>query len=81
MKRLLIHGDPGIRRDDRISTEDGEYVCFSVSRNGEWHGPSEVQLWCIVGTEDERELFDDQRYIPHFLQTEAVDADAVEVLG
>lgn len=81
MKRLLIHGDPGLHKDDRILTDDGEYVCFSVTRNGDWHGPHEVQLWCVIGTEDERELYDHQRYIPHFLTTEAVDADGIEILG
>ena len=81
MKRLLIHGDPGVRKDDVIATAGEEYVCFSVRRNGEWHGPDEVQLWCIVGTADERDLYDNQRFIPHFLTTESVDADAVEVRG
>lgn len=81
MKRLLIHGDPGISVNDVIAVDDAEYVCFSVTRNGDWHGPKTPQLWCIVGEEDEREIFDGQRYIPHFLETEATDADAVSVVG
>lgn len=81
MKRLLIHGDPGIGKDDVIRTDEGEFVCFSVTRNGDWHGPSQVQLWCVVGDESERELFEGQRYIPHFLETEAVAADTVSVVG
>lgn len=81
MKRLLIHGDPGARKNDVISVDGEEYVCFSINRNGDWHGPEEVQLWCVVGSEDERHLFDAQRYIPHFLTTDAVQAEAVEVVG
>lgn len=81
MKRLLIHGDPGLRKDDVIRHDDAEYVCFSVTRNGDWHGPHEVQLWCVIGTEDERSIFDGQEYIPNFLETETVAADSVEVLG
>lgn len=79
MKRLLIHGDPGVRKDDEIEVDEERYVCFSVTRNGEWHGPTRPQLWCVIGTEDERELFERQRYIPHFLDTFAVDADEVTV--
>ena len=81
MKRLLIHGDPGVRKDDVIAVDNTEYVCFSVTRNGDWHGPSRPQLWCIVGDEDERDIFDTQRYIPHFLDTEATDASTVSIVG
>ncbi len=81
MKRLLIHGDPGVRKDAVIEHEGRKYVCFAVTRNGEWHGPDRPQLWCIVGQEDEREIFDAQRYIPHFLDTERADADAISVVG
>lgn len=81
MKRLLIHGDPGVRKDDIIAVDSEEYVCFSVSRNGEWHGPSRPQLWCVVGDESEREIFDGQQYIPHFLETEATEASSVEIRG
>lgn len=81
MKRLLIHGDPGVRKNDVITAAGDEYVCFSVTQNGDWHGPHEVQLWCVVGEADERELFEEQRYIPHFLETESVDAESVEIVG
>ncbi len=81
MKRLLIRGDPGIRKDDVIDYGEGAVVCFQVTRNGDWHGPSRPQLWCIVGPEEERERYESQRYIPHFLDTEAVDADGVSVEG
>lgn len=81
MKRLLIRGDPGVRKDDVIDYDGEEYVCFSVTRNGEWHGPKRIQLWCVIGEEDERDIFDAQRYIPHFLETESADADAITVVG
>ncbi len=81
MKRLIIHGDPGIRKDAIISYDGGEEVrCFSISRNGEWHGPDEVQLWCIVGDESERQDFDEQNYIPHHLEVDRVDAETVDVI-
>lgn len=81
MKRLLIHGDPGIRQDAVIEHDGEEYVCFAVNRNGDWHGPERPQLWCVIGSEDEREVFDTQRYIPHFLETEAADAASISVLS
>ena len=80
MKRLIIHGDPGIRKDGVINYDDREQVCFSISRQGDWHGPDEVQLWCVIGTEEERADFDHQNYIPMFLETESIDAEAVEVI-
>lgn len=80
MKRLIVHGDAGVRKDGRIAYDGSEYVCFSVSRNGDWHGPDEVQLWCVIGTEDERDRFDRRDYVPHFLDTEHVDAADIEVL-
>ncbi|MFB6146655.1 MAG: HAH_0734 family protein [Halobacteriaceae archaeon] len=80
MKRLIIHGDPGVRKDGVVEVGGEEQVLFQVTRNGDWHGPDEVQLWCIAGTEDERADYEEQNYVPHFLDTESVDADAVEVL-
>lgn len=79
MKRLLIHGDPGVRKDSVIEHGGQEYVCFAVSRNGDYHGPKRPQLWCVVGEDDEREIFENQRYIPHFLETESADASAIDV--
>lgn len=79
MKKLIIYGDPGARKDTVIEVDDEEYVCFGVNRNGEWHGPNRVQLWCTIGTEDEREAYERREYVPHFLQVEHVDADAVTV--
>jgi hypothetical protein len=80
MQRLIIHGDPGLRKDGRIAYDGTEQVCFSVTRNGDWHGPDEPQLWCIIGTEDEREDFDQRNYIPHFLDVDRVDASDVDVV-
>jgi hypothetical protein len=80
MKNLIIHGDPGIRKGAKISVDGEEYVCFGISRQGEWHGPDRVQLWCTVGTADEKETFERREFIPKDLDTEAVDADAVEVI-
>ncbi|WP_435345532.1 HAH_0734 family protein [Haloarchaeobius sp. HRN-SO-5] len=80
MKRLIINGDPGIRKDAIVDYEGEEVRCFSVTRNGDWHGPDRVQLWCIVGDEDERDDFDRQNYIPHHLDVDRVDAEDVDVI-
>ena len=80
MHKLIIHGDPGIRRGAIIEHDDEEVVCFSIDRQGDWHGPEEVQLWCTVGTEEERDTFQQRNFVPHFLDVEAVDADAVSVV-
>ena len=81
MKRLLIHGDPGVRRDDVIEVDGETMICFSVTRNGQWHGPGTPQLWCVVGEEPERELYDRQQYIPHFLDTISTPADEITIVG
>ncbi|MFC4436894.1 MULTISPECIES: HAH_0734 family protein [Natrialbaceae] len=80
MKRLIIHGDPGIRKGAIIEYEGEEVVCFAISRNGEWHGPEKVQLWCTVGTEDEFEDFEKRNFTPHFLDVDRADAEAVDVV-
>lgn len=80
MQHLIIHGDPGIRKDGIIDYDGEEHVCFSIQRQGEWHGPERVQLWCTIGTEDEREAFERREYIPVHLDVDDVDADAVEVI-
>lgn len=80
MKRLIIHGDPGIRKGGLIALGGEEYRLFSVTRNGDWHGPGEVQLWCIAGGDDEADAYHRREYIPHFLETEFVDAGEVEVI-
>ena len=80
MRRLIIHGDPGVRKDGIVEYDGEQLVVFGVSRNGDWHGPDRPQLWCVVGTEDEREDYDKRRFVPHFLDVETVDADAVTVV-
>lgn len=80
MQNLIIHGDPGIRKGAVIEHDGEEYVCFSVSRHGEWHGPEEVQLWCTIGTREEREAFERREFIPMRLDTDDVDAEAVTVI-
>ncbi|MCU4750573.1 hypothetical protein OB919_01025 [Halobacteria archaeon AArc-curdl1] len=80
MKRLIIHGDPGIRKGGVIELGGEELVCFGISRNGEWHGPDRVQLWCTVGKEDEFEDFQLRNFTPHWLEVERVDASEVSVL-
>jgi len=80
MRRLIINGDPGVRKDAVVEHDGGELVLFGVSRNGEWHGPDRVQLWCTAGPEDERETYEKQDYIPHWLDVEHVDADDVTVV-
>jgi len=80
MKKLIVHGDPGIRKGAVVELDGEEYVCFGISRQGEWHGPEEVQLWCTVGTADEREDFERRNFVPMRLDTEAVDAEAITVV-
>lgn len=81
MKQLIVHGNPGIRRDAVIEHDGQELVCFGISRQGDWHGPDEPQLWCTVGTEDEREAYEKRQYVPHWLDTESVDAEDLDVLS
>ena len=80
MKKLIIHGDPGIRKGAVIRYGEEEVVCFGINRNGEWHGPDRVQLWCTVGSPDERDDYEHQRFVPHFLDVDRVDAAEVYVL-
>jgi hypothetical protein len=80
MKKLIVRGDPGIRRDAIIEWDGEERVCFAIDRQGDYHGPDEVQLWCTIGTEDERETFDKREYVPHFLEVDSVDAEALTVV-
>ena len=81
MKQLIVHGDAGFRRDDVIEVDGEELVCFGVAKQGDWHGPDEPQMWCTVGSEDEREKYEKRQYVPHWLDTESVDAGDVEILS
>lgn len=80
MKRLIVRGDPGLRRDAVIGVDGEEYVCFGVNRQGEFHGPDEVQLWCTIGRADERDAFEKREFIPMHLETVSRDAADVEIL-
>lgn len=80
MKRLIIDGDPGIRKGAVIDYDGDAVVCFAVTRNGEFYGPDRVQLWCVVGEADEYETFQKQEYIPHWLEVESIEAEAVDVI-
>lgn len=80
MKRLIIHGDPGIRKGGVINYEGEEYVCFGISRQGEWHGPDRVQLWCTIGKAEEKEDFERRNFVPMHLEVDDIDADAVDVV-
>jgi len=80
MKRLIVHGDPGIRKDAVIEYDGQQYVCFGINRQGDWHGPDRPQLWCTIGSEDERENFELRNFIPMHLATESADAEAISVV-
>jgi hypothetical protein len=80
MKRLLLNGDPGIRQGAIIEFDGDELICFSVTRNGDYHGPGRVQLSCVVGSPDEHGAFQRREFIPHRLDVEAVDGGAVTVI-
>lgn len=80
MKRLIVFGDAGIRKDGIINYDGQEMVCFAVSRQGDYHGPDRVQLWCTIGTEDEREAFERREFIPMFLEVETIDAADLDVV-
>jgi hypothetical protein len=81
MRKLIIRGDPGIRKGAVIEYDGEEYVCFGISRQGEWHGPEDVQLWCTIGTADEREAFDRRDFIPMRLETDNIDAEDITVIN
>lgn len=79
MERLIILGDAGVRKGGRIELDGEEYTVFQVNRNGEWHGPDEVQLWCVIGKEDELDDYEYRNYIPHWLDVTTLDASEVTV--
>lgn len=81
MERLIINGDPGIRKGAVIEVDGEERICFSVTRNGDYHGPAEVQLWCVVGDADETGAFERREFVPHALEVTALDADDVTVVS
>jgi hypothetical protein len=80
MQKLIIRGDPGIRKGAIIEYEGEELVCFGINRQGDWHGPDRPQLWCTVGSADEEEAYERRQYIPMHLDVEAVDAEDISVI-
>jgi hypothetical protein len=80
MKTLIVHGDPGIRKGAVIEYDGEEHVCYSIQRQGDYHGPDRVHLWCTIGTHDEAEAFEKRRYVPHWLDVETIEADALTVV-
>ena len=80
MQKLIIRGDPGIRKGAVVQYEGEEFVCFGINRQGDWHGPDRPQLWCTVGTPDESDAYERREYIPMHLDVEAVDAEEITVL-
>ena len=51
-----------------------------MDRQSDYHGADRPQLWCTVGTEDERETFEKREFVPHFLDVVAVDAEAIDII-
>ncbi|MFB6155861.1 MAG: HAH_0734 family protein [Haloferacaceae archaeon] len=80
MQKLIVRGDPDIRRGAVIEYDGKEQVVFGMDRQGDYHGPDEPQLWCTIGTEDERGTFDRREYVPHWLDVDAVDAETLEII-
>lgn len=80
MQHLIVRGDPGIRKDGVIEYDGEELVCFTVKRQGDWHGPEEVQLWCTIGTEEERETFEKREYVSTWLDVDTIDAEDLTVI-
>jgi hypothetical protein len=80
MQKLIVRGDPGIRKGAVIEWDGEAYTVFSVHRQGDWHGPGRVQLWCTIGDAAEQETFERREYIPMHLDTDAVDGEAVTVV-
>lgn len=79
MRRLIIRGNPGIRKGAVIEYDGEEFVCFGINRQGDWHGPDRPQLWCTVGKPEEKETFERREYISNHLEVDAIDAEAVTV--
>jgi hypothetical protein len=80
MQYLIVRGDPGIRKGAIVDYEGEEYVCYAIQRQGDYHGPEEVQLWCTIGTEEERETFERRQFVPHWLDVDTIDAEALDVV-
>ena len=80
MQKLIVRGDPGIRRGAVIEYDGKEQVVFGIDRQGDFHGPDEPQLWCTIGTADEEATFERREYVPHWLDVDSVDAEVLDVV-
>ncbi|MEF8812335.1 MAG: HAH_0734 family protein [Halovenus sp.] len=80
MQKLIIRGDPGIRKGAVIAYEGEEYVCFGINRQGDWHGPDRPQLWCTIGRADEQEAYERREYIPMYLDVDDAEAEEIDVV-
>ncbi|ESP89923.1 HAH_0734 family protein [Candidatus Halobonum tyrrellensis] len=80
MQTLIVHGAVDMRNDAIINYDGEEYVVFTIQRQGDYHGPDEPQLWCTIGKEDEREAFEKREFVPHWLDVDTIDADALDVV-
>jgi len=77
--KLIVNGDPGIWKGAVVEYDGSEYVCFSVTRQGEFSGPERPQLCCIMGEPGERDRFERRAFLSMHLVVEAVDADELTV--
>jgi hypothetical protein len=80
MQKLIIRGDPGIRKGAIIEYDGEEYVCFGINRQGDWHGPDRPQLWCTIGRADEQEAYERREYIPMHLDVDDAEAEEIDVV-
>lgn len=80
MKKLIVHGDPGLRKGGIINYDGQEMTVYSHQRQGEYHGPDEPQLWLTIGTEDEWETFEKREFVPHWLEVDTIDAEALDIV-
>ncbi len=80
MQKLIIRGDPGIRKGAVIEYDGEEYVCFGINRQGDWHGPDRPQLWCTIGRADEMEAYERREYIPMHLDVDDAEAEEIDVV-
>ncbi len=79
MKKLIIHGDPGLRKGGRIEYEDEEYEVFTVSRHRDCHpGPATARCTRLGGRR--RDVQDPGIHSEH-LDTDDIEAEAVTVLA
>jgi len=80
MKKLVINGDPGVRKGGVIEYDGEEWICFGVARQGEYHGPDRPQIRTTIGKEEERETYERRDYVPMHLDTESTSAEEIDVV-